>query len=98
MATASGRLRSAIPAQIIAEFSKADLAVIKIDVHNLPTISFNATDQVKQGELVIALGSPRGVHNSVSVGIVGSAERQIALDDHLSYVQTDAAINPGSSG
>ncbi len=87
----------AIPARLIGEFEEADLAVLKIDMENLPTVSFRA-GPLKQGQLVIAFGSPQGLHNSVSIGVISFVERQLTPDGHVAYVQTDAAINPGSSG
>jgi serine protease Do len=89
---------TAIPARLIGEFEEADLAVIKVEMTGLSTISFNTKEELKQGQLVVALGSPQGLQNTVSIGVVSSAGRQISADDHLLYVQTDAAINPGNSG
>jgi serine protease Do len=85
-------------AQLVGEFREADLALIKIDAEGLPTIPFARARDVRQGQLVLALGSPEGFQNSVSVGIVSSVARQTTPDGHISYLQTDAAINPGSSG
>ncbi len=90
--------RLTVPARLIAEFKEADLAIIKIDGEGLPTIPFNPTKDLRQGQLVIALGSPEGLQNSVSIGVISSTNRQITPDRHMSYVQTDAAINPGNSG
>ena len=90
--------RLTFPARLIAEFKEADLAIIKIDAEGLPTIPFSIRKDLRQGQLVIAFGSPQGLQNSLSIGVVSSTNRQITPDGHLSYVQTDAAINPGSSG
>ena len=87
-----------IPAHLIGEFRDADLAVIKVDVSGLPFLPLNPGDDLKQGQLVVALGSPEGFRNSVSMGVVSSTGRQVTPDSHVLYVQTDAAINPGSSG
>jgi len=87
-----------IPAHLIGEFRDADLAVIKVDIAGLPSLPLNPRDDLKQGQLVVALGSPEGFRNSVSMGVVSSAGRQATPDSHVLYVQTDAAINPGSSG
>jgi serine protease Do len=87
-----------IPARLIGEFRDADLAVIKVDIAGLPTLPLNPRDDLKQGQLVVALGSPEGFRNSVSMGVVSSAGRQVTPDSHVLYVQTDAAINPGNSG
>jgi serine protease Do len=86
-----------LPARLIADFKEADLAIIKIDAEGLPTIPFSG-EVLRQGQLVIAVGSPEGLQSSVSIGVVSSTNRQVTPDGHLSYVQTDAAINPGNSG
>jgi len=90
--------KSSFEARIIGTFEDADLAVLKIDARGLPMISFSDSDTLKQGQLVAALGSPEGLRNSLSLGVVSSVHRQIESDDSMEYVQTDAAIAPGSSG
>ncbi len=75
-----------------------DLAVIKIDKTNLPYLVFGNSDELKQGQIVLALGNPLGLDNSVSLGVVSAVARQIKPDDPMVYVQTDAPINPGNSG
>jgi len=87
-----------VPAQIVGSFREADLAVLKIQCKELLPIRRHRTDDVRQGELVAAFGSPAGLHHSISLGIVSSIARQIDHDGHISYIQTDAAINHGSSG
>lgn len=76
----------------------SDLAVIKIDRTNLPYLVFGDSDELKQGQIVLALGNPLGLDNSVSLGVVSAVARQIKPDDPMVYVQTDAPINPGNSG
>jgi serine protease Do len=76
----------------------SDLAVLKIDATDLPTLEFSDSSDLKQGQLVLAFGSPLGFDNSVSMGVVSSVARQLAPDSPTIYVQTDAAINPGNSG
>ena len=75
-----------------------DLAVIKIEVHGLPALPIRATTSAKQGELVFAFGSPEGLRNTVTMGVVSAIERQPDPDSPLVYIQTDAPINPGNSG
>ena len=75
-----------------------DLAVIKIDKTNLPYLEFGDSDELKQGQIVLALGNPLGLDNSVSLGVVSAVGRQIKPDDPMVYIQTDAPINPGNSG
>jgi len=77
---------------------ESDLAVVKIDKTNLPFLKFGDSDQLKQGQIVLALGSPLGLDNSVSMGVVSGVSRQIKGDDPMVYIQTDAPINPGNSG
>ncbi len=76
----------------------SDLAVIKIPKANLPYLVFGDSDSLKQGQIVLALGNPLGLDNSVSLGVVSAVSRQIKPDDPMVYVQTDAPINPGNSG
>ncbi len=78
---------------------ETDLAVLKIEAKGLPTLSFlDDTESLKQGQLVLALGSPLGLDNSLTVGFVSAAIRQLSPDKPNFYIQTDAPINPGNSG
>jgi serine protease Do len=76
----------------------SDLAVVKIEKTNLPFLKFGNSDRLKQGQIVLALGNPLGLDNSVSMGVVSAVSRQIKGDDPMVYIQTDAPINPGNSG
>ena len=76
----------------------SDLAVVHIDKNNLPYLPFGDSDELKQGQIVLALGNPLGLDNSVSMGVVSAVSRQIKTDDPMVYIQTDAPINPGNSG
>lgn len=73
----------------------SDLALLNIPASNLPTLRFGSSETVKDGEAVIAIGSPMGFDFTVSSGIISSPDRVI---DDLTYLQTDVAINPGNSG
>jgi serine protease Do len=75
-----------------------DLAVIKIEAHGLPALGIHGGTQAKQGELVFAFGSPEGLRNTVTMGVVSAVARQPDPDSPLVYIQTDAPINPGNSG
>ena len=79
-----------------------DVAVIKVEASNLPTVSLGNSDQLRPGEWAIAIGNPLGLDNTVTVGIIsgtGRTSSQIkAPDKRVSFIQTDAAINPGNSG
>jgi serine protease Do len=77
---------------------ETDLAVIKVDGDKLPALPFGDSDELNAGQIVLALGSPRGLQTSVSLGVVSAVARQLEPESPMIYVQTDAAINPGSSG
>ena len=87
-----------VSGQIVGIDLETDLAVIKINEHKLPAVSFGDSDELKAGQLVLAFGSPLGLHNSVSLGVISGVARQLEPDSPMIYVQTDASINPGSSG
>jgi len=90
--------KSSFPAKIVGTFEDADLAVLKIDAQDLPAISFSDPSYLRQGQLVASLGSPEGLRNSFSLGVVSAVDRQIEPDDFMAYIQTDAVIAAGSSG
>jgi serine protease Do len=75
-----------------------DLALLKVEASGLKALPFGNSIDLKQGELVLAFGSPLGMDNSVSMGIVSSPARQLRDDDPRIFIQTDAPINPGNSG
>ncbi len=85
-------------AKLVGLDKDTDLAVIKIDAANLPTLSFRDSDKLRQGQIVFALGSPLGFDNTLTVGYVSATARQIKPDQLTAFIQTDAAINPGNSG
>ena len=87
-----------LDAKLIGMDREMDVAVIKIDRTGLPHLPLGNSDAVRQGELVMAFGTPRGLEGSVSMGIVSSTSRELHPDDFLAYIQTDAPINPGNSG
>jgi serine protease Do len=83
----------------IVGFSKLiDLAVLKVEATGLPTLPFGQYNRIHKGQIVLAFGSPEGLENSVTLGLVSSVLRQPDPDDAMVYIQTDAAINPGNSG
>jgi serine protease Do len=87
-----------VSAEILGIDAETDLAVIKIDDTKLPALAFGDSDELKAGQLVLALGSPLGLRNSLSLGVVSAVARQLEPESPMIYVQTDASINPGSSG
>ncbi|HYZ83195.1 MAG TPA: trypsin-like peptidase domain-containing protein, partial [Bryobacteraceae bacterium] len=91
----AGRL---VTAKVIGQDRETDLAVVKIDGKNFPHLPFGDSESLRQGQLVFAIGSPFGLENSVTMGVVSSVARQVRPDDPMIYIQTDAAINPGNSG
>lgn len=85
-------------ARIIGTDPTTDLALIKINGKNLPTIPIGDSDKLKVGEWVIAVGNPYGLSNTVTAGIVSAKARSLYANGVESFIQTDAAINPGNSG
>jgi serine protease Do len=85
-------------AKIVGVDKDSDLAVLKIEGHGLPTLSLLDSDTLRQGQIVLALGSPLGLENSLSVGFISAPVRHLDEDSPMSYIQTDAPINPGNSG
>ena len=87
-----------VGAQIVGIDRETDLAVLKVEKSNLPFLKLGDSDTVQKGQLVLAFGSPLGLENSVTMGIVSSIARQLRPEDRMIYIQTDAPINPGNSG
>ena len=85
-------------ARIVGTASEIDLALLKVDVTGLRALPLANYDAIRQGELVFAFGSPEGLRNSVTMGVVSSVARQPDPDSPTIYIQTDAPINPGNSG
>jgi serine protease Do len=77
---------------------ETDLALIKVEEKQLPALAFADSDNVRPGQLVLAVGSPLGLDNSVSLGVISAVARQLENESPMIYLQTDASINPGSSG
>jgi len=85
--------------RVIGSDPKTDLSVIKIDADNLTTIEMGNSDRLKVGELVLAVGSPYGLNQTITMGIVSAVGRaNVGIADYEDFIQTDAAINPGNSG
>jgi serine protease Do len=87
-----------IPARIIGVSRDIDLALLKVDAANLTALPVANFRNLRQGETVFAFGSPQGLRNSVTHGIISAVARQTDPDSPMVYVQTDAPINPGNSG
>ena len=87
-----------VVARVVGLDRETDIAVLKIEEKGLPALGFSDYEALRQGQLVLAFGSPFGLENSVTMGVVSSPARQVQPDHPMIYVQTDAAINPGNSG
>ncbi|WP_172144092.1 MULTISPECIES: Do family serine endopeptidase AlgW [Pseudomonas] len=86
-------------ARIIGSDPETDLAVLKIDLHDLPAITLGRSDNIKIGDVTLAIGNPFGVGQTVTMGIISATGRnQLGLNTYEDFIQTDAAINPGNSG
>lgn len=98
-AAQDGRVRHALlEAKLVLADRDTDLAFLKIEATGLPPLELSDSSELRQGQLVLAFGSPLGLDNSVSMGVASSTARQLDPDSPTIYVQTDAAINPGNSG
>jgi serine protease Do len=87
-----------LDAEVVGLDTITDLALLKIPGKGLRTLSLGDSDRVKQGQLVLAFGSPLGLRNTVTMGVVSAVARQLSPDDPAVYIQTDAPVNPGNSG
>jgi len=86
-------------AKVIGRDSKSDLAVVKIGATDLPIVAMADSGKVQVGDVVLAVGNPFGVGQTVTSGIVSATDRgDMGLEDYEDFIQTDAAINPGNSG
>src|SRR5277367_1248127 len=93
--------RREFKAKVLLADSHTDLAVLKIDTkgEKLPIVDFGDSDRLQVGDLVLAIGDPFGVGQTVTMGIVSALARtQVSASDYQFFIQTDAAINPGNSG
>ncbi len=96
IAMADGRKAKAV---MIGSDPETDLAILKIDLEDLSAITFAQPERVKVGDVVLAMGNPFGVGQSVTMGIVGALGRsEVGINTFEDFIQTDAAINPGNSG
>ena len=87
-----------VKASVVGTDPETDIAVLKIDLRNLPVITFAQSDQARVGDLVLAIGNPFGVGQTVTFGIISALGRHVGISTFEDSIQTDAAINPGNSG
>jgi serine protease Do len=85
-------------AQLVGLDRETDLAVLRVTEQGLPSLPLGDSEALRQGQVVLAFGSPFGLDDSVTLGVVSAVARQVRPEDRMIYVQTDAAINPGNSG
>ena len=88
----------AATAKIVGIDPETDLAVLQIDLPDLPTVLLNESGPIQVGDVVLAIGNPFGVGQTVTMGIVSATGRHTGLSTYEDFIQTDAAINPGNSG
>lgn len=87
-----------VTGEVVGLDLETDLAVVKVNETGLPVVPLGDSDSLRAGQLVLAFGSPLGLQNTVSLGVVSSVARQLERDSPMIYLQTDAPINAGSSG
>ncbi|MGZ5678733.1 MAG: trypsin-like peptidase domain-containing protein, partial [Burkholderiales bacterium] len=85
-------------AKVLGVDAQSDIAVLKIDAKDLPTVRLGKADDVRVGEWVVAIGSPFGFENTVTSGIVSAKARALPDGSSVPFLQTDVAVNPGNSG
>ena len=90
--------RQLFDAKVLGIHKESDLALLKIEQTDLPTLSLEQPQNIRVGQMVLAVGSPEGLQSSVTMGVISAVARQADPTKSLNYVQTDAPINPGNSG
>ncbi len=90
--------RRELVAKVVGSDARSDIALLKIEADNLPSVRLGQSDSLKVGEWVLAIGSPFGFEHSVTAGIVSAKGRSLPSDNYVPFIQTDVAINPGNSG
>jgi serine protease Do len=85
-------------AKVLGADKSSDIAVLKIDAHNLPFVRLGNSDQLGVGDYVLAIGEPFGLEETATAGIVSAKGRSLPGDGYVPFIQTDAAVNPGNSG
>jgi serine protease Do len=90
--------RRILEAKLVGVHQDTDLALLKVSAKELPALPLESGSRVRQGQLVFAVGSPEGLQNTITMGVVSSVARQPDPNKGMVYIQTDAPINPGNSG
>ena len=87
------------PAKVVGTDPKTDVAVLKIQASNLPTVTFGDSSKIQIGDYALAIGDPFGIGETVTMGIISATARsQLGIENYEDFIQTDASINPGNSG
>jgi len=88
-----------VEAKLVGTDPESDIAVLKIELENIPVITFSGSKTLRVGDVVLAIGNPFGVGQTVTMGIVSATGRdRVGINTYENFIQTDAAINPGNSG
>ena len=90
--------RSELPAKVIGTDERSDVALLKVDANDLPRVKIGNPSALKVGQWVLAIGSPFGFDYTATQGIISSLGRNLPSGGYVSFIQTDAAVNPGNSG
>src|SRR5690606_7914493 len=90
--------RRELEATLVGQDPRSDLALLKVEAEDLPTVKIGSSDKLKVGEWVLAIGAPFGFDSSVTAGIVSAKGRSLPSENYVPFIQTDVAINPGNSG
>ena len=85
-------------AKVLGADRSSDIAVLKIDAHDLPTVQIGDSSRLSVGDYVLAIGEPFGLEETATAGIVSATGRSLPGDGYVPFIQTDAAVNPGNSG
>ena len=90
--------RRELAAEVIGTDVQTDIALLKVEAKDLPTVDFGSSKDLKPGQWVVAIGSPFGFEYSVTAGIVSALHRSLPSENYVPFIQTDVAVNPGNSG
>jgi serine protease Do len=91
--------RRTFKGKIVGADPKTDIAIVRIDAHDLPTLTWGDSEKLQVGEFVLAIGNPYSLSHTVTMGIISAVGRaNVGIADYEDFIQTDAAINPGNSG
>ncbi|MEZ5536318.1 MAG: DegQ family serine endoprotease [Thiolinea sp.] len=87
-----------LDAELVGQDSYSDIALLKVDAKNLPTVTLGSSDNLEVGQWVVAIGAPFGLDHSATQGIVSALSRSLPDGTYVPFIQTDVAVNPGNSG